>query len=242
MLRNSPLARTMVELADTIVADFDVVEMLNLLVDRCVDTLHVDASGLMLASPDGELRVMAATNEAMRSVEIFAVQADEGPCVDCYHSGQPVSATDNTMVERWPRFGPVALAAGYHSVHAFPMRLRGTRIGALNLFNIAPREMTEDDVKGAQALADMATIGVFEHSAALEAQRLNEQLAHALNSRIVVEQAKGVIAERHAVDVVMAFSLLRSHARNHHVRLVDLAADVVAGKVLAPSPNEPTAS
>ena len=177
MAREALLARTFVELADTLVDDFDVVELLTLLADRCVDVLDVGAAGLMLAAPDGDLRVMASSSEAMRLLELFELQSQEGPCLDCYRTGQPVVNQDLATVNgRWPRFAPEALAAGFHSVHALPMRLRGTVIGALNLFHIDPGEMRQADVDAAQALADVATIAILQHRAALEAQVVNEQL------------------------------------------------------------------
>ena len=207
MPREAMLARTLVELADTLVADFDVVELLTLLADRCVDVLDVGAAGLMLVAPDGDLRVMASSSEAMRVLELFELQAQEGPCLDCYRTGQPVVNQDLATVDgRWPRFAAEALAAGFHSVHALPMRLRGTVIGALNLFHIEPGEMRQADVDAAQALADVATIAILQHRAALEAQVLNEQLNHALNSRIVIEQAKGMVAEREGLDMEQAFA------------------------------------
>ena len=234
------LARTLVELADTLVADFDVVELLTLLADRCVEVLDVDAAGLMLVAPDGDLRVMASSSEAMRVLELFELQSREGPCLDCYRTGQPVVNQDLATVDgRWPRFAPEALAAGFHSVHALPLRLRGTVIGALNLFHIEPGEMRHTDVESAQALADVATIAILQHRAALEAQVLNEQLNHALNSRIVIEQAKGMVAEREGLNMEQAFSTLRTHARNHNLRLVDVARDVIAGSLAAAALDRP---
>ena len=226
------LARTLVELADTLVADFDVVELLTRLTDRCVEMLGVGAAGLMLAGPNGELRVMASSSEAMRVLELFELQAEEGPCLDCYRSGKPVMGHDLAVVtSRWPRFSAEALAAGFRSVQALPMRLRGTIIGALNLFHIETGEMRTSDVQSAQALADIATIAVLQHRAALEAQVVVEQLNAALNSRILIEQAKGMTAERLGLDMEGAFSVLRSHARSHNLRLVDVARDVTEGRL-----------
>lgn len=240
MSREALLARTFVELADTLVADFDVVELLTLLTDGCVDVLDVGAAGLMLAAPEGDLRVMASSSEAMRVLELFELQSQEGPCLDCYRTGQPVVNQDLTTVNgRWPRFAAEALAAGFHSVHALPMRLRGAVIGALNLFHIEPGEMRQADVVAAQAMADVATIGVLQHRAALEAQVLNEQLNHALNSRIVIEQAKGIIAEREGLNMEQAFSTLRNHARYHNLRLVDVAGDVIGGTLAASALDRP---
>ncbi|MGA2209439.1 MAG: GAF and ANTAR domain-containing protein [Acidimicrobiales bacterium] len=232
MTRESSLARTLVELADTLVADFDVVELLTRLADRCVEVLDVGAAGLMLAAPDGDLRVMASSSEAMRLLELFELQSKEGPCLDCFLTGRPV--VNQKLAEahgRWPRFAPEALAAGFHSVQALPMRLRGTVIGALNLFHNTAGEMREADLEAAQALADVATIAILQHRASLEAQVLNDQLHHALNSRIVIEQAKGVVAEREHLNMEQAFFALRNHARNHNLRLVDVARAVIDGSL-----------
>jgi GAF domain-containing protein len=159
--REALLARTLVELAETLVADFDVVELLTRLADRCVEVLGVGAAGLMLAGPDGQLKVMASSSEAMRVLELFELQAKEGPCLDCYHSGKPVMQADlATPTTRWPRFAAETLAAGFRSVQALPMRLRGTVIGALNLFHAEAGEMPPADIEGAQALADVATIAI----------------------------------------------------------------------------------
>ncbi len=222
------------ELADFLVGDFDVVELLTVLSDRCVDVLDVAAAGIMLVAPDGDLRVIASSSEAMRLVELFELQAHEGPCLDCYHTGLPVLNHDlATVDDRWPRFAVAALAAGFHSVHALPMRLRGNIIGALNLFHIEPGEMRPADVDAAQALADIATIAILQHRAVLETQVVNEQLHHALNSRVVIEQAKGMVAEREGLDMEQAFNLLRDHARNHNLRLADVASDIISGALAA---------
>jgi GAF domain-containing protein len=235
MPRETLLARTLVELADSLVADFDVVELLTVLADRCVDVLDVGAAGIMLASPDGELRVMASSSEAMRVLELFEIQARQGPCLECYRTGSPV-VNQNLVVsdDRWPRFAAAALAAGFHAVHALPMRLRGTVIGALNLFHVEPGEMRKADVDDAQAFADVATIAILQHRAATEAHVLNEQLNGALNTRVVIEQAKGIVAERQGLDMEHAFATLRNHARNHNLRLVDVAADMIGGSLAPP--------
>ncbi|HUP14795.1 MAG TPA: GAF and ANTAR domain-containing protein [Acidimicrobiia bacterium] len=243
MSREEKLARTLVELADTLVADFDVVELLTRLTDSCVDVLSVGAAGLMLVAPEGDLRVMASSSEAMRVLELFELQAQEGPCLDCYRTGLPVVNQDLTTVNgRWPRFSEEALAAGFHSVHALPMRLRGVVIGALNLFFVEAGEMQQVDLDAAQAMADVATIAILQHRAALQAQVLNEQLNYALNSRIVIEQAKGMVAERENLNMEQAFSLLRNHARNHNLRLVDVARDIITAKVGVAALDRPTRS
>lgn len=235
MTRESVLARTLVELADTLVDDFDVVDLFTLLADRCVEVLDVQAAGIMLASPDGQLRVMASSSETMRVLELFEIQAQEGPCLDCYNSGRAVVNQDLDAGDgRWPGFAAEALDAGFRSAHALPMRLRGSVIGALNLFRSSVGDMGPADVKVAQALADVATIAILQHRAALEAQVLAQQLTHALNSRVMLEQAKGMVAERLNLDMEQSFATLRNHARNHNLRLSDVAQSVIGGS-LAPS-------
>jgi GAF domain-containing protein len=236
------LARTLVQLADTLVADYDVIEVLTLLTDCCVDVLDVAAAGIMLAGPEGGLRVMASSSETMRVLELFEVQAQEGPCLDCYRTAKPVVNQDLATVNgRWPRFAAEAMAAGFHSVHALPMRLRGAVIGALNLFRQTPGDLREADVEAAQALADVATIAILQHRATLEAQVVNDQLNHALNSRIVIEQAKGMVAERLGLNMERAFTTLRGHARNHNLRLVDVAQGVISGTVAPLALDRPSA-
>jgi hypothetical protein len=230
MSRESLLTRTFVELADTLVDEFDVVELLTTLADRCVEVLDVSAAGLMLAAPEGELRAVASSSEAMRLVELFELQSQEGPCLDCFRTRQPVLNQHLGQVEdRWPRFKSVALEAGFHSVHALPMRLRGDIIGALSLFRSDRGDLEEADIVTGQALADVATITILQHRAVLETQLVNAQLSHALNSRIVIEQAKGVLAERERLTMEDAFSRMRNHARNNNFKLIEVAERVVAG-------------
>lgn len=234
MPREAQLLQTMVELADNIVADFDVVELFSRLTDRCVEVLDVSAAGIMLAAPDGALRVMASSSETMRLLELFELQSQEGPCLDCFGTGRVVANNDlDTADARWPRFSPEARSAGFASVHAFPMRLRESVIGALNLFHDTPGPMSQPDIDAAQALADIATIAILQHRVAHESQVLNEHLNHALNSRIVIEQAKGIISERETLDMDAAFRLLRNHARNHNLRLADLATSITTGALSA---------
>src|SRR5687768_1257298 len=189
MPREALLARTLVELADTLVDDFDVVELLTLLTDRCVEVLDVAAAGIMLVAPEGDLRTMASSSEAIRLLELAELQSEEGPCLDCYRSAEAVISSDlRTATDRWPRFASEAVAAGFDSVCAIPMRLRGTVIGALNLFRADVGEMGQPDLHAAQALADVATIAILQHRAVLGSQLVNEQLQNALNSCIVIEQ------------------------------------------------------
>ena len=234
------LARTLVELADTLVDDFDVVELLTLLVDRCVAVLGVSAAGLMLVAPDGDLRLAASSSEAMRVVELLELQSQEGPCLDCYRAGEPVVNQDLAIVNgRWPNFAPVALEAGFRSVHALPLRLRGQVIGAVNLFRADEGALDDLDVLAGQALADMATIAILQHRAAVESQLLNEQLNFALNSRVLIEQAKGVVSEHAGIDMQEAFSQLRNYARNHNLRLVEVAQQVIDRTLNTAAPDPP---
>ena len=230
MPREALLAGIFVELADTLVDRFDVVDLLTLLASRCVEMLGFSAAGVMLASPEGDLRVVASSSEVMHVVELLELQHDEGPCLDCYHTGQPVLnrdlAADNG---RWPRFAPVAFEAGFRHVHALPMRLRGKVIGALNLFQADTSPIDAADIRAAQAMADIGTIAILQHRATAETHTLNEQLVHALNSRIIIEQAKGVLAERLDLTVDDAFTRLRHHARSHNILLVDVAEAVIDG-------------
>jgi GAF domain-containing protein len=228
------LAQTFVELADTLVEDFDVVDLLARLGERCVELFDAAAAGLLLADGRGALRLMAATNEAMEIVELFQVQNAEGPCLECYLSGEPVHVEDMAgAAERWPLFVPVATAAGFRSAHALPLRLRGRVLGALNLFRTAPGHLAPPEIAAAQALADVATIAIVQHRAARDAQALAEQLHLALDSRIVIEQAKGVIAEQVGIGMDAAFAHLRGYARRHRRLLSEVAHDVVERRLRA---------
>ena len=232
MTNQDLMVRTLVDLADTLVDDFDVVELLHLLTGRCVEILDVAAAGLMLASPGGELRVMASSIEAMRVLELFEIQSEEGPCMDCFRTGLSVANADLAGGDdRWPRFSRRALEAGFRSADAVPMRLRTSVIGALNLFRSEPGGLGPSDLKAAQAVADVATIAILQHRVVEEARILSEQLDHALNSRILIEQAKGVWAERTKSDMDQAFSRLRSYARSHNLALLAVARGVIDGEM-----------
>ena len=230
MDRESLLIATLVELADNLVDDFDVIDVLTVLSLRCVQTIDVDAAGVMLASPAGELQFVASSNESMRILELFQIQADEGPCVDCFNTGDAIVNRDLTNpAERWPTFSPRALQYGFRSVHCLPMRLRGRTIGALNLFRSTEGSLDVDDVVVAQGLADVATIAILQHRSSLDAMLLNNQLSNALNSRVIIEQAKGKISQATNCDMDQAFSRLRAHARNHNLGLTLVAISVVEG-------------
>jgi GAF domain-containing protein len=222
------LARTFVEVADTLVDEFDIVEFLSGLATRCVELFDTVEAGLMVAESPGTVQVVASSSHEMHLLELFEVQHDQGPCLDCYRTGEAVHSTDlNIATDRWPNFAPEALAAGFKSAHALPMRLRNEVIGSLNLLRRPSGGLDDADLTAAQALADVATIGILQHRAAEEARLLAEQLQYALNSRVTIEQAKGVLSERSGIDAETAFSALRQYARNHNLRLVDVARGVV---------------
>jgi GAF domain-containing protein len=238
------LSATFVELTDTMVADFDIIDFLHVLTSRSVELLDVSAAGLLLADPRGELRVVAASSEAARLLELFQLQSDEGPCLDCFRSGQPVGATDLSADQRWPQFAAAAGQAGFSAVQALPMRLRDQVIGALNLFRATAGAFDADAVHIGQALADVATISLLHERSVRRTDTLNEQLQTALNSRVIIEQAKGKLAERLGIDVDLAFTLLRDQARGRNQRLSDLARAFVDGTqpITGPAVDSPRTS
>ncbi len=234
MTRERRLVETFVEVADTLVDDFDVIDLLHLLAERCVQLLDVDAAGIMLIDQRGNLHAAAASAENARLLELFELQTDAGPCVDCCRTGAPVVNADlTTNAAGWPRFAEAAQASGFVAVHALPLRLRESVIGALNLFAADSRILTDDDVRVGQALADVATMGILSQRGIHQAELLAAQLQNALNSRVTIEQAKGVLAERRQISVDEAFTLLRRHARDHNLRLSDVARGVADGSATA---------
>jgi transcriptional regulator with GAF, ATPase, and Fis domain len=224
------VAEAFVEFADTLVDDFDVVDFLHQVTVRCADVLGVSAAGVLLADQRGALRVVAASTEQTRLLEVLQLQTDEGPCPECFHTGRPVVAADlSAATSRWPRFAPKARQIGFSSVHALPMRLRTDVIGTLNLFGTQPGALDGGTIRLGQAMADVATIGLLQARAIRHREALAEQLQTALNSRVIIEQAKGVIAERRGLDMDQSFTLLRNTARTTNRRLSDLARALVDG-------------
>jgi len=221
--RERQLTETFVELADTLVSQFDAADLLHTLAVRSTDLFDLDAAGIMLADKDGTLRVVGSSDEHARLLELFEVQSQEGPCLDCFSSGEPVVEDDLASTDRWPNFRREALGAGFHSVQAIPMRLRDQVIGALNLFRLPPGQLDFADLTACRAMADVATISLLQDRATEQSRVLAEQLQVALNNRTVIEQAKGVLAERADLDMHAAFELLRGHARNHNTRLNEVA-------------------
>lgn len=229
------LAATFVELADTLARDFDLIEFLYTLVDRCVELLDVSAVGLMLGDDRGRLRVAASSGEGTRLLELFQLQNDEGPCLECYRTGRPVEDPDLSVASRWPLFGPEAVRAGFRTVHALPMRLRERTVGSLNLFHADAGGLPESDTRIAQALVDVATIGLIQVHLGRRQEILVDQLQTALDARVVIEQAKGVLAQLRGMSPAEAFTILRTHARAHDLRLTALAYAVVEGEATASS-------
>ena len=228
MIAIEKLAAVFVEVADTLVVDFDIVDFLQIVTDRTADMTRAEAAGLVLANERNVLQYMAASQESVKLLELFQLQAEEGPCLDCFRYGAPVSHADLTGAsDRWPRFAPEAVRAGYRAVHAFPLRHRNKVIGALNLFSTSQGRIDANDGKVIQALADVATIGLLQQRAIAHGEILTEQLQVALRSRVAIEQAKGALARMRGVSVDEAFTLMRAHARQNHLRLTDLALAVI---------------
>lgn len=227
--REERLVETFAELADTLVAGYDVVDLLQTLVESCADLLEVDAAGILLADDLGELEVVASTSEASRLVEVMQLSAQAGPCVQSYLTGQVVSVPDvSECPPEWQDFRRSAEEEGFAAAYSIPLRSRETTIGALNLLHATVGQLRQEDIRTAQALADVATIGILHERTLRESAAIRDQLSNALSSRVVIEQAKGVIAHTHDTSVEEAINLLRSYARSNRLGLSEVAADVVA--------------
>ena len=232
MTREQRIVETFVELADTMVDDFDVVEFLHRLAQRCVELLDCTETGLLLADAAGVLRVMGSSSERSDSLDLLQSQNDEGPCYECFLRGEPVSSESlEADADRWPMFAPPAIARGFCSVQALPMRVRGDTVGALNLFRTAPGLISDRDLPLAQGMADIAAIALLQERAVRQSRDVVAQLQVALSSRVVNEQAKGVLAERAQIGVDTAFARLRGHARDRNRRLGDVAQEVIDGRL-----------
>ena len=232
--REELLARTFVDVADTLVADFDVVDFLTLLATRCVELFDLSAAGLLLADPARGLRVAATSDHRTEVLEAFELEYDEGPSLDCYRTGTVIACDDLTAnAHRWPRFAEQAQASGWRAVYALPMHLRTEVIGSLTLLRAKTGGLPEPDLLAAQALADVATIGILQHRTTEEHRLLAEQLQFALDSRVAIEQAKGVLAEHAQLGMDEAFAALRGYARNNNLRLVEVAHAVVDRQLAA---------
>jgi transcriptional regulator with GAF, ATPase, and Fis domain len=222
------LAKVFVEVADTLVAEFDLIEFMQLLADRVAGLIDSSTVGLLLADPGGQLRFMAASDEATKSLELFQADQQDGPCVDAFRTARPVINSDLQIAEgRWPDFAKRATAGGFRSVHAFPLRLRREVIGALGVFGTVTGDLDDTDAQIVQALADVAAIALLQERTIRRGEVVTEQLQGALNTRIIIEQAKGAVAQAHDVTVDVAFEMIRSHARRTQQRVSDVAKLVV---------------
>lgn len=228
--RERLLIEAFVGLADTLVDDYDIIDLLDRLVSYCVELLAVEAAGILLVDQQGSLRVLASSNEESEMVELLQLQAEQGPCVDSVRTVAPVSVPDLIEAgQRWPQFVTALHGGAYRSVHALPLRLRGEAVGGLNLFGRQPGALPDADLKLGQGLADVATIGILQERAIRRGEAINEQLQTALNSRVIIEQAKGMLAQRGDLSMDAAFDRLRHHARSRNVRLSELARQIVVG-------------
>ncbi len=236
MEREELLVRTFVNLTDTLVEQFDIIELLTTLADGCVSLDLADAAGILLADSESNLRLMAASSEKVRLLELFQLQNEQGPCLEAYASGTAVIDSDLTLAsKRWPKFAPEAVGVGFRSVYAFPLRIRAEVIGALNLFDAEAAAMTEANISLARALADVASIAILQDQALRQSEVRAGQLQNALDSRVAIEQAKGMLSERFHIDMVQAFELIRTYARSSQLHLTSVAQELVAGSLLPES-------
>ncbi len=242
--REALLIEAFVGLADTLVDDYDVIDVLDRLAGYSVQLLAAESVGILLADAQATLRVVASTNEQTERMEVLQLQAHEGPCVECFRTGAPVSITDlDDVTSRWPQLAAaLANQNSYRSVHALPLRLRGEAIGTLNLFRGAPGPLPAADLALGQALADIATIGILQERAIRRDEVVTEQLQGALNSRVIIEQAKGVLAQRGNLTMDAAFDRLRHYARGHNLRLTEVARQIVETDLAAEVLGPPTAA
>jgi GAF domain-containing protein len=232
--REDRIVATFVDLANTLVDDFDVIEFLHGLAEHAVDLLDCTQTGILLADAGGTLRVMASSDEASEALELLQLQHDQGPCFECYHQGVTIFSADlDHDAGRWPIFAPAAIEKGFHSVEAVPMRVRGETIGALNLFRTQPGRLAAPDGPLAQGMADIAAVALVQERALRESRGVVTQLQGALTSRVVIEQAKGILAEHLKIGVDAAFDHLRTHARSVNRRISDVALDLIDGRVEA---------
>lgn len=235
MIAVEKLAEVFVEIADTLVADFDLIEFLELVTSRTAAISNASSAGLLLADAHGQLQFMAASEESVKMLELFQLQNDEGPCLDCFLTGTAVINTDlEDATGRWRVFAPRAVSGGFRSVHAFPLRHKNDVIGALNLFSTDRGLLEGGDVRIIQAMADVATIGLLQERVIRDQKIVTEQLQGALNSRITIEQAKGALARTHGITVDAAFGVMRDYARRNHHHLSDVAQAVVTDPAAHP--------
>ncbi|CAN7345597.1 GAF and ANTAR domain-containing protein [Terrabacter sp. LjRoot27] len=243
MIAIDKLTDVFVAVADTLIADFDIIEFLELVAQKAAAISTASAAGIVLGDPTGRLQFVAASEESVRLLEALAVQSESGPCQDCFHTGEPVVNTDLRDTEahrRWPAFADLAVSMGYESVHALPLRHQGTAIGALTLLSVHAHPLEDADVKVVQAVADIATIGILQERSIRASDLLTEQLQYALVSRISIEQAKGILSRIHGISVDDAFTLLRSYARGAGLGLSTVATEIVNDPERHPTLTRPS--
>jgi GAF domain-containing protein len=230
--REVAIVDAFVYLSDTLVADYDVIEFLHFLTERCVEFSAVDEAAVMLAAPSGLLQAVASSSERSRLLELFELQNQDGPCLDAYRSGIVVSSADLSLDgDRWPTFAPQAIDVGFRAVHSVPLKLRDEVIGALNLLRVEPGALDDRDATVLRALSDIATVGILQERLLNQASARATGLHTVLASRITIEQAKGILAERKNIQIDEAFDELRVFARHNGLRLTDVAIAVVNGSV-----------
>ncbi len=233
LTREHQLLGTFVTLADSLVDDFDVVDVLQHLVEECISLFDASAAGILLLSPTSQLEVIVSTSERSELVELMQLKVGAGPCVEAATTGEVVSVDDiDQIADRWPAFAADARASGFSSIHAIPLRLRDSTLGSLNLLLDEPGALNAADAAAAQALADIATISILQQRLVEESELAQAQLQRALDSRVVIEQAKGYLAQRQNIDMDEAFARIRSHARSTQTRIGVVAADVIAGRLV----------
>lgn len=232
LTREHKLLGVFVNLADTLVDDFDIVDVLQRLVDDCISLFDASAAGILLLSPSNLLEVIASTSERSELVELMQLRVGAGPCVQAATAGEVVSVDDiDQIAHRWPAFAADARASGFSSIHAIPLRLRDSTLGSLNLFRDEPGALNAPDAAAARALADIATISILQQRLVEESELAQAQLQRALDSRVVIEQAKGYLAQMLDIDMDEAFARIRSHARSTQTRIGVVARDVIAGRL-----------
>jgi len=232
--REREVTESLVSLASSLADGYDVADLLSELTADCARLLDIESASLLLANGRGVLNLLAASSEVAEHLELFQLQSDEGPSLDCFSSGTAVLAPDlGQEADRWPHFVTGARTAGFVSVHALPMRLRGNTLGTLGLFGTAVGLLTADDLRLGQALADVASVSLVQAQDSADQSALNQQLQTALSSRVIIEQAKGVLTQQGASDVTHAFAVLRRYARDHNRKLTDVAQSVVSGSLNA---------
>ncbi len=232
LTREHQLLGTFVALADSLVDDYDVVDVLQRLIDECISLFDASAGGILLLSPTNQLEVIVSTSERSELVELMQLKVGAGPCVEAAATGEVVSVEDiDQIADRWPAFAADARASGFSSMHAIPLRLRDSTLGSLNLFRDAPGAFNDRDATAAKALADIATISILQQRLVEESELAQAQLQRALDSRVVIEQAKGYLAQRRDIDMDEAFARIRSRARSTGTRIGVVAAEIIAGRL-----------